>query len=68
VVIVLVCAKLAAEGLFGWQLVDWQQQAGFVSLTLSHVIGAGTGLLIWLIHIAGDARGAGTNPAALVDH
>ncbi len=46
----IVLLKLMAEILFGWELVDWSQQAGFVTVTLSHVIGVGIGLLVWLVH------------------
>lgn len=59
IVLGIICLKLAAEILFGWQLVDWKQEAGFVTVTLSHAIGAGTGLLIWLPRVVRNGKRPG---------
>lgn len=45
--LVVVCAKFAAE-LSGWQFRDWQAEEGFVPVILSHVVGATTGVLVYL--------------------
>lgn len=67
VVLVMICLKLTAESLFGWQPIDWKQQAGFVTITLSHAIGVGIGLLIWLTHIFKPVRGSRFRTAALIN-
>lgn len=50
-VLATIFLKLAAENLFDWQLVNWKQEAGFVTVTLSHAVGACIGVLIWLAHV-----------------
>jgi len=53
-VLALVGVKLAAESLFGWQLVNWEHESGFVTVTLAHVIGVGAGMAVWCAHIFSD--------------
>jgi rhomboid family GlyGly-CTERM serine protease len=47
VILVLVAGKLAAENLFGWRPVNWESEAGFVTVTLAHITGAASGLSVW---------------------
>ena len=67
VVLVMICLKLTAESVFGWQSIDWKQQAGFVTITLSHAIGVGIGLLVWLSHTVKHVRGSRFEVVALID-
>lgn len=41
--LVIVCGKLAAESLWGWSTSDWEREAGFVAVPLSHLTGAAAG-------------------------
>ena len=68
VVLVTICLKLATENLFGWRGVDWMQQAGFVTVTLSHAIGVGVGFLIWLSHLVKHARGTPVRSTTAINH
>ena len=65
-VLATVSLKLIAESLLGWQLVDWQQEAGFVTVTLSHAVGAGTGVLIWLAPVVARRQRHRISAAALI--
>jgi len=56
ILLVLVVAKLAAEALFSWQVADWERDAGFVTVSLSHAIGTATALAIWLANSAKRAQ------------
>jgi len=53
-VLALVGVKLAGESLFGWQLVNWEQEGGFVTVTLAHLAGVVSGLVVWCAHILHD--------------
>ncbi len=66
-VLVMIFLKLMAENLFGWQLVDWRQEAGFVTVTISHAIGAGIGALIWLSVVVRSSLGSRFEPASLTN-
>lgn len=48
VVLLILAAKLFAECLRGWRLVDWEGSAGFVTVPLSHAAGAAAGFFVWL--------------------
>lgn len=48
-VLAVIAAKLLAETLFGWQLVDWEQTEGFVPVASSHAAGAFSALLVWVV-------------------
>ena len=48
-VLVVIAAKLIAETMFGWQLVDWKQAEGFVPVASSHVAGALSALLVQIV-------------------
>lgn len=55
-VLAVVVVKLAAESLFEWQPVDWEREAGFVTVTLAHVTGAASGLLVWCVRFVPGKR------------
>lgn len=55
-VLILVAGKLAGESLFGWQPVDWERAAGFVTVKLAHVTGVASGLLVWCVAVVRDRR------------
>jgi rhomboid family GlyGly-CTERM serine protease len=48
ILLAMVAIKLVAEAFVGWQVADWEQDAGFVTVTFSHATGAGTALVIWI--------------------
>ncbi len=54
----IIATKLVVECLFGWRLTDWEQQAGFVTVPLSHATGAAVGLAIWLSRVTDRAVSA----------
>ena len=67
ILLALVVTKLAAEGLFNWQVADWERDAGFVTVTLSHAIGAGTALAIWVVRAAKRVQVSGIRTNSVLD-
>jgi rhomboid family GlyGly-CTERM serine protease len=55
-VLIVVAGKLAAESFFAWQLVDWEREAGFITVKLAHVAGVASGLLVWCVQFARERR------------
>lgn len=56
IVLAIVAIKLVAETFVGWQVADWEQDAGFVIVPFSHATGAGTALGIWTMRTVKRAQ------------
>lgn len=51
-VLAVVCAKLWAESVWGWSVRDWRGTDAFVSVALSHLLGAATGAALYCVRVA----------------
>jgi rhomboid family GlyGly-CTERM serine protease len=54
VLLAIVCAKLTAESLWSWRLLDWEADGRFVPVPLSHTVGAATGAALYVWRVAGE--------------